>query len=299
MSDEIQVEATVIDTPAVLSEAQKWLGAKSREIEKKASEYTLFEITSRETYKDMKQCKANANKDIKKFDDERKSMTRSIEQEVKAFKANAKDALRPLQDAVDDYSAAIESYEDAGLAERERELKDRWEQETPDLAQNIYWETFRKKFETVGKWLNFGTPSGRVAKSYDDAIEQTMSDLTTLRTVSRDEAELVAVLTEYYKTLDLAETVRNARERREAEEAVAAQERERKEWEAQQVPTPAPTIEQDVTDEDVIAAGAPEPEVAPESERVYTYVVTVPASKLQEFISAMKAIPGVHGTSQK
>ena len=299
MDKQIETEAQVIEPPKVLSEADKWLAEKSSAIDKKAAGYTLFDITDRRTYRDMKQCRANANRDIKAFDEERKEMTRSIEKAVKEFKSHAKDVLLPLQSASDAYNEALKAYEAEGLRAREEELKGRWAEELPDLAENIKWETFHDRFAPEGKWDVYGTTSGKINESFRAAVEQVMSDLTTLRTVSRDEAELAAVLAGYYKTLDLAETVRSARERREAEESVAAQEQERREWEAQQVPTPAPTIELAVTDEGVIAARGPEQEAPAEAERVYTYVVTVPASKLQAFITAMKAIPGVHGTSQK
>ncbi len=299
MSEVSEVKAETIDPPELMSGADRWL-AKAREtVAGKVTEYPSMDVRDEESHKWAKRYRAAVRRDISEIDSDRKRVTRETEEAVKRFREGCKDVLDPLTEIDARYKAALDSYEQGHVQQRDAEMAARYADECPDLAQLVPWGTLDAKYGKDGKWHLWGTSDAKAWQSVEQACERTMADVTTIRSTAQDADEADATIADYCASLDLAGAFRNAAERRDRLAYIKAAEDERRRWEeGQRSAREDERAEQTPVDAGPAATSVPitsGPALTVDLPTATVFRVTVPMGSESQFIVAMKAIPGVHG----
>lgn len=301
MADEIEVEAEVIDSPQVLSGADKWLADVSSRVAARVDNYNPHEITSAEDYKQSKRDRTALRKDIAEIDAERKSQTRAVKDAVRRFELGCKDVLTPLTDMEAQYKSSIDAYEQGMIDTRRIRLAQEYAEMAPDLVPLVPFETLCGHYAEEGKWFNISTGERKASELMQKAVDKIAADEQTISATTQSPEEEQEVKTEYFQTLDLSSALRNCIARREQRQRVAELERRRREREEyERSVESAPVSEPDTSSDEFDV----EPEQVPEveerepqesSERLFVYEVTVPESKSREFRDAMVRLGWAHG----
>lgn len=326
----IEASAQVIDSPAPLAGADKWLSERRDEVAGVAAEFEAFEIADAAAWRDAKRQRVALRARIAEIEADRKRMTRAVEGAVKKFKDGAKDVLSPLTDLDAAYKREIGAWEAKVLEERAGSLAALYADEWPDLARQAPFQTLADRYAASGKWWLMSTTSAKAEASVRDAAKDVAENLATIAATSEG-SERLERQADYMRDLDWprhlqdmkARELRMAalreaqeeRERWEAEQAAARQraeaERERAEREqAERMAEDARVAVQNRACDAQAAAPAPTPAqpvagpemapqaVAPEAEEILLFEVRVPRSKFRQFRDAMVAL-GVHGSLVK
>ena len=192
---------------------------------------------------------------------------------AKAIKAMLSDEVKRRQDAERDM--------------REQGLRLTYEAYMRDNGMEavlglLPWERIREQ-----RWLNNGVKPTEACDEIYSKVDGLLSDRETLRAQLKGSRFLDEAEAALYRTLDLGEAMRTARDR-EAEqerlEAARAEQAEAEEWRSQPEPEPAPVPE-------------PEPEPMPEQpapEHGWTLVITATDDQVAQLIAAMREL-GIHG----
>ena len=297
--DVTEVVATTIDPPELLGEAGRWLADARLRVATVAGEYGARPVDRPGEYQQEKRERAALRKEIAAIEDERRSMTRAVKEAIRAFESGARDVLAPLVAIDAEYKAAIDEWDARCDALRREALEAEYASFAPDLVPLVPFERLSEKFSGEGKWYLRSTNDGRALMSLRSCVatvargEQTIASLDWLTDDER--ADLKA---EYFSTLDLSQSLRNAQQRAERRQMVAELERTRAEREAQLEPQPAP----------VPQPAPPEPMPGPASEtpaatggdgrREYRFVLRLNEDELQQFMAALKGL-GLHGRRER
>lgn len=289
MSETIDADAEVIDVPETMSAPAAWLASKRGEVEKLAGEYTPFTIEDADGYRDAKRQRAALRKDIAAIDGERKDMTRSIEQAVKAFRDGCKTVLEPLTSAEEGYKAELSAYEQRVKDERAATLRACYEDGWPDLSRQARWPDVLRVYGE--KWLNATTSQKKAVDELNDAACEIAENLDNIAAASEG-AERMSNQADYLRDLDYSRHLRDAQAREARRREIERAEREAREWAAQfHAEQQAPEGEQ----------AAPEPQPTGQAQavgrrrKVFVFEVDVPEESVPAFIDAMKALGDVHG----
>lgn len=316
MADEriIDVEPEVIDAPATLTEADRWLAEQRERVEARARDFEAFDITTPEQYRDAKAQRKALRALIAEVDGDKKRMTKQLRDTLNRFNSEVSGILAGLQEEDAQYRSEIERWERRVVLERDARIEARYRDEYPDLAEQVPYQRLRERYGADWKADNYGTKEAAVWKGVEAACDAVAADLDSLMAQTHvDGVELTEddrrdLMAEYLRTLDqraaLASCVGRVRQR----EALRRAEEERRAWEAEQAAAQA-TIDYDAAQaapEPVSATqgAAPEPtparaQGAPQaasqrSETVYVYEVRVPESVKSRFVIEMKRL-GTHG----
>lgn len=326
----IEASAEVIEAPATLGEADRWLAAASGKVETARAEWTPFAVETAEQYRDSKRCRAALRQEIAAIDSERKGMTRDVERAVKAFKDRAAGILAPLKEADEAFKENQSAYEERVVGSRLADMRADYEAEWPDLAAVLGFDSLEARYGDEGKWRAMSTSRKAATESLAKACEDVAGNLGTIANTG-DPADAERRQADYLRDLDFARHLRDMAERQRREEALRRQREERERWEAEQAAAreraeaereraaceqaecmaeDARIAAQDRACDARGAAQAPtpakptsEPEnapqaVVPEAEEVLLFEVRVPRSKFRQFRDAMVAL-GVHGSLVK
>lgn len=329
----IEASAQVIEAPATLGEADRWLAAASGKVEAACAEWTPFAVETAEQYRDSKRCRAALRQEIAAIDSERKGMTRDVERAVKAFKDRAAGILAPLKEADEAFKANQSAYEERVVGDRLADMRAGYEAEWPDLAAVLGFDSLEARYGDEGKWRAMSTSRKAAAESLAKACEDVARNLGTIANTG-DPADAERRQADYLRDLDFARHLRDMAERQRREEALRRQREERERWEAEQAAAreraeaeraereraereqaermaeDARIAAQDRACDAQAAAPAPMPAqpasgpenasqaVVPEAEEVLLFEVRVPRSKFRQFRDAMVAL-GVHGSLVK
>lgn len=306
----IEASAQVIDSPAPLAGADKWLSERRDEVAGVAAEFGAFEIADAAAWRDAKRQRVALRARIAEIEADRKRMTRAVEGAVKAFKDGAKDVLSPLTDLDAAYKREIDAWEAKVLDERAGSLAALYADEWPDLARQAPFQTLADRYAAAGKWWLMSTTSAKAEASVRDAAKDVAENLATIAATSEG-SERLERQADYMRDLDWPRHLQDmkARELRMASLREAQEERER--WEAERMAENARVAAQNRACDAQAAAPAPTPAqpasgpemapqaVAPEAEEeVLLFEVRVPRSKFRRFRDAMVAL-GVHGSLVK
>lgn len=324
MADEkvIEVEPEVMDAPAALTEADRWLAEQRERVEARAADFTAFDITTPEQYRDAKAQRKALRALIAEVDGDKKRMTRQLRDTLTRFNGEVAGILAGLQEEDAQYKSEIERWERQVVLERDARVEARYREEYPDLAAQVPYDRLRSRFGADWRADNYGTKEAAVWKGVEAACGSVAGDLETLRAqthvngVELTEDDRRDVVADYLRTLDLAGAQRACIGRVEQREALRRAEEERRAWEAEQAAAQAAMEldaeggplagEPETAPEPVsapVAAGpvqapteAPsEPQATPQgAERVYVYEVHVPEGVMPRFLVEMKRL-GTHG----
>lgn len=301
--DVTEVVATTIDPPELLGEAGRWLADARLRVATVAGEYGARPVDRPGEYQQEKRERAALRKEIAAIEDERRGMTRAVKEAIKAFEAGARDVLAPLVAIDGEYKDALDEWDRKCDALRRERLEEAYAEYAPDLVPLVPFDRLSEKFSKEGKWYLRSTDEGKALMSLRSCVasvargEQTIASLDWLTDDER--ADLKA---EYFSTLDLSQSLRNAQQRAERRQMVAELERTRAEREAQPEPQPEPQPAP------VPQPAPPEPMPGPVSEtpaatggdgrREYRFVLRLNEDELQQFMAALKGL-GLHGRRER
>lgn len=297
--DVTEVVATTIDPPELLGEAGRWLADARLRVATVAGEYGARPVDRPGEYQQEKRERAALRKEIAAIEDERRGMTRAVKEAIKAFEAGARDVLAPLVAIDGEYKDALDEWDRKCDALRRERLEEAYAEYAPDLVPLVPFDRLSEKFSKEGKWYLRSTDEGKALMSLRSCVEtvargeQTIASLDWLTDDER--ADLKA---EYFSTLDLSQSLRNAQQRAERRQRVAELERTRAEREPQPEPQPAPAPQ----------PAPSEPMPGPVSEtpaatggdgrREYRFVLRLTEDELQQFMAALKGL-GLHGRRER
>ena len=254
-----EVKAEVIDVDvAPLSGAEKWLAKMSERVAKIASEHHAYEIEGAEMLDQAKRERAAIRRDANEIDNERKSMTRVIDDAVKKFRADTKNMLVPLTELDEAYKTEIDAYNDRKMKERKARLEDHYRELAPLLAipseDGRALVPFDRLFERYGmgqlgkKWLLAGTSEREAEKELEQALDQIQQyERTIAGAVAPSDADDIRAI--YFDTLDMGTAMAeldNRKRQRARLEALEQERREIEQWQrtveptVETAPTPAP-----------------------------------------------------------
>ena len=319
----IDVEPEVIDAPAAMTEADRWLAEQRERVAARAADFSAFDITTLEQYRDAKAQRRALRALIAEVDGDKKRMTARLRETLDRFNGEVNKVLDGLRDEDAQYKSEIDRWERRVVLERDARIEARYRDEFPDLAAQVPYDRLRSRFGSDWKADNYGTREAKVWEGVEEACASVAADLSTIGAqthvngvalTDEDRTDLVA---EYLRTLDMAAALRMTQQRVEQREALRRAEEERRAWEAEQAVAQAAM---DLDAEGGPLAGepetAPEPASAPERpapvptpteaesapqtgaqgrETVYVYEVRVPESVMPRFIVEMKRL-GTHGS---
>ena len=324
MADEkvIEAEAEVIDAPAALTEADRWLAEQREKVEARAADFTAFDVTTAEQYRDAKAQRKALRALIAEVDGGKKRMTKQLRDTLDRFNREVSGILAGLLEEDAQYKSEIERWERQVVLDRDARVEARYREEYPDLAAQVPYDRLRERFGADWKAGNYGTKEAAVWKGVEEACASVAADLSTIGAqthvngVALTEEDRTDLVAEYLRTLDMASALRMTRQRVEQREALRRAEEERRAWEAEQRARQAalemdaearpPAGEPETAPEPASATVAAGPVPAPEEavpepqagaqgrEAVYVYEVRVPEGVRQQFVIEMKRL-GTHG----
>ena len=311
MEKTIDVKAEVIETPAALTEADRWLAEQRERVEARAKDFEAFDITTPEQYRDAKAQRKALRALIAEVDGDKKRMTKQLRDTLTSFNDAVGGILAGLKAEDAQYKSELDRWERQAVLDRDARVEERYRDEWPDLAEQVPYSRLRERYGAEWKADNYGTKEAAIWKGVEQACEAVSADVNSLRAQTHvDGVELTEddrrdLMADYLRTLDQRAAMGACISRVRQREALRRAEEERRAWEAEQAARQA-AIEYD-------AAASPEPgpapapvapEEAPEaegaqtaqqaSEVVYVYEVEVPERVKPDFVATMKRL-GTHG----
>jgi len=255
----------VIETDmAPLSGADKWLTKARKRVAETAAQFNAYEINDSSTLAQAKRERASIRRDIEEIDNDRKTMTRVIDDAVKRFRADTKDVLRPLTQLDAEYKAQIDAYGERRIQRKMQELNETYVELAPFMAtpsdDGRPLVTFDRIVETYGmgqrgkKWALAGTSVEDARNQLIEALKEIQeSEAVITSTVAPEDVDVARSI--YFDTLDLTATLReveNRKRQRQRLEALEADRRAMAEYEAMR------------NDDERDVADSAEPEPTPE-----------------------------------
>ena len=308
----IDVEPEVIDAPAALSEADRWLAEQRERVEARARDFEAFDITTPEQYRDAKAQRKALRALIAEVDGDKRRMTKRLRDALDRFNREVGGVLAGLREEDAQYKSEIDRWERHVVLDRDARVEARYRDEYPDLAAQVPYRRLRERYGAEWKADNYGTKESAIWAKVESAVKDVTDGLATIGAqthvngvalADEDRTDLVA---EYLRTLDMSAALRMAQQRVEQREALRRAEEERRAWEAEQaaqtaVPD-APETAQEPISAPQDAAPVPPPTVAEvalqagaqAAETVYVYEIRVPESIKPQFVIEMKRL-GTHG----
>ena len=292
-----EVEAEVIDTPTISTDADRWLARAASEAERIASEYRPHEITSGKDYRESKSARAQARKEMAAIDAERKSMTKDIEATIKRFRDGAKEALAPLTDIDASYKREIDAWESHVIDTRRAEMREEYEDGAPDIALPqgdddaalVPFDRLWDAYAATEKWGNVGTNDERAKARMWEIVRGIAERERRIDAMPYGDADKVSLKAEFFATLDLDSALAHVQDAIAQRERMEALEAERREREAEAERQSAAAADSQGDEPGQGRADREEPR------QVLVFEVTVPPSALNQFVNAMRSVEGVHG----
>lgn len=305
----IEAQATPVEPPRVLGEADRWLAEKRAEVEEALRDSGAFEIADAQGYKDSKRQRTAVRAAASRIDGERKAMTAQLTAALKDFKAQADEVLAPLTALDADLKAEQGKWEAKVVEERMARLAEAYEDGHPDAAARAPFPKLRERYGAEGKWAALSTTPAKAAASVEAAATDVEQNLGTIA-ATYEGGERLSAEADYLRDLDFSRFLHQAAEREAYRKRLEREQEERERWEREEAaraaqaaaeyapaeaqgaaegpeqPAPAPAPAQ--------AAAAPETAAEAAKERVLVFEVYVPEERAREFIGTMRAL-GVHG----
>ena len=296
-NDEQRVEATPIDPPAALTGADAWLAEKSARVAEAAGRYQAFEIADEAGYRDAKRQRAALRAEISDIDAERKAMTRSVEQAVRAFRDAAREVTAPL-DALDaEYRARIQEWDVGAQRRRADALEAAYAEYAPQLVPLVPFERLSARYSEEGRWYLRSTSEAKAVESMEAAVEDVARNERQIGMFDLPPEDAEAMRAVYFSTLDLQAAARHAMEMRDQRERVRRLDAERAEaaGEAPREVSPAVAKAREVA-EACIARSESGP--ALEERQTYVFEFRLSADELSQLMAFVRS-RGIHGKRRR
>ena len=308
----IDVEPEVIEAPAALTEADRWLAEQRERVAARRNSFHAFDVTTPEQYRDAKAQRKALRSLIAEVDGDKRRMTKQLRDPLSRFNSEVSGILADLTEEDAQYRSEIERWERGVVADRWARVEARYRDEYPDMAAQVPLDRLRERYGADWKGDNYGTKEAKLWQGVEAAVADVASGLETIRAqthvngVALTEEDRTDLVAEYLRTLDMAGALRATQGRVEQREALRRAEEERRAWEAEQASNAAVVAEPEPPAAPADHGHAPAteeaqaaPEFVPRSvtetvEATYVFEVSVPAHALEEFKSVMRSL-GTHG----
>lgn len=294
-----EVEAEVLEPPATLTNAERWLAGARERVGELAPRYGTHEIASEADYRDIKQARTMLRKDIAAIDGERKEMTRAVEDEVARFRNGCASVLEPLREIERGYKEQLDAWDDAWLSRRMALLQGVYEQAAPLLVPLVPLERLCDRFAKADKWLLRGTGDVKAGELLTRRLETVSKEWNSLDKLDMSPQEREMAKAEYTRTLDLGAATSRVVDERERRAQIA-------EIDVASGPEPEPGPRESPAVEAArraheasMANPAPEPApTAPEPTARYAFEFECTPSQLSALMAFLKSA-GIHGKRRK
>jgi len=165
-------------------------------------------VATEESLKSLKEMRAELNKELKKFEEQRKAVKQGVNKPYQKFEQVYKDQIS------DKYTGAVDKLKEK-IGSVEMKLK---EQKRNELIE--YFDDFCAsekidflKFINTGIEVNLSTSTKKYKEQIQEFIERVKSDLALIKT----DEYATEILVEYKKTLNASQAITNVRTRKQAE----------------------------------------------------------------------------------
>lgn len=286
MSGVEEVEATVIDVPEVMSDADRWLAGAREDVAALVAKYGTHEISSEADYRDIKSARTMLRKDIAQLEAQRKAKTKALDEALSRFRSEAARVMAPLAEREAGYKAQLDEWE-AGARDRRTEyLRAAYEDYAPALVPLVPLETLVGRFAKQDGWFLKKVTDEGAADLMRRRLDTVASEWGSIDNLDMTDDERRRCKSSYTSTLDYGAAVRLIADERQRLAHVAEIEA------AQAAPEPAPAPEPQ-PDSAPMPERPTEPEGAPET-ATYRFEVTCTREQMDGLMAYLRA-NGIHG----
>lgn len=228
-----EVRAEPIDPPELLTGAEAWLAGQRARVAEVASEYVPHEIVSQDDYKASSDARKLLRQEIGDIEAARRQRTRAVKNAVNRFESEVRDLLGPLDELDADYTQAINDWKKLVVDSRAQSVEAWYEEELPDTAALVPFETLWGRFAKERKWDLYSANEMKVREGVAAAAADVTDHLRTIDGMGYPEADATALRSEYLRSLDFDEACRRVQADREQRARIDAAEAARREREAE------------------------------------------------------------------
>lgn len=216
--EEERHEAEVLEPPAALGEADRWLAETRARVAEAAARYGTHPITDAASYRDIKASRTLLRKDIAALDAERRAMTRGIEDVLSEFRRRAAEELAPLSEIEEGYKAQLSEWERGVVARRREAMAARYAEMAPALAGGLVpfdrlWAHYARTADP--RWDLRGSNDEACVRSMERAVSQVADNERSIQELAMTQDERDECRADYFRTLDLAAALKGVQARRE------------------------------------------------------------------------------------
>lgn len=288
--EEEEVQAVPIETGIEeLAKSDQYLAALSVRAAKLAEEYRPHEIVSAADYKESKVARTAARKEIAALTEERKSLTREIDETVKRFKHGAAKAMEPLSSIDAGYKARLDEWDAARLEDKKRYVHEAYTEFAPELEEMVPFDRLWKELAPKGKWDAKSTNVVTCADGMREFCQKMADGFEVIDRLAADDAERQSLKTAYLETFDLNAAIRQHEEHERLASLVSEHDSR-----VSGMRTPEPEQDHEPQPQPEPHAQALQEEPGAQ-EAVWLWTVRVPETVQKQFVEAMRQLPGVHG----
>jgi hypothetical protein len=291
----VEVNAEVVGDLAELGKYDEWIAGVRDKVAKASELYHPEPITSAKGYSDAKANRAELRRTIGEIDADRKARTRALEDLLSRVRKDTKDVLNTLLTADADYKRNIDAWDAELLSKKRQELSETYQDAAPQLAEYVAFDKVWDRYATEYKWANRSVGVEKCKQQLFEALGEVSNDMKTIDSLDEQDRNHVKAL--YFGNLDLSASLRTYHEQQERLKSVNEMKRLH-EREAQEARNAAKEEQPKKPSEPIIDTHTTvKPSELGESpyETLVVFEVTVPRSKIGQFVAAMKQIQGVHG----
>ena len=225
MNNVIEAQPEVIDVDlAALSRADSFIAEARAKVAERVTLYSPREIKNESDYKQAKRDRAACRRDFTEIDNERKALTRALEDALKNFRSQVADITAPLSDLDAEYKVFIEAYETLEREARKQELAEHYYDYAPALKDLV---SFDRLLTTYGvakgsQWLGRSTTLASAKEQLEKAVDCIAEGEKAVRAMCADKEEQKQTVADYFRLLDVSETHKLLEERRKVRADLAA-----------------------------------------------------------------------------
>lgn len=202
MSNEV---IKVVQLPVIAYEALKTIGA---EVSQRIEALNLEgQVATEDTIKALKELRAELNKELKEYEDQRKAVKVAVNNPYSEFEVEYKAEISEKYDSgIKTLKEKIDKYELEIKRQKEAELKTYFEELTK--VEGLDWFTW----DRINLQVNLSTSLTAFKKQISEVVSKVVDDLKLINT----EKDFAEMLTEYKRTLNASQAITTVRERKEA-----------------------------------------------------------------------------------
>lgn len=193
------------------------------DLKKQLQQYDNLIMRDESEVGEFKSIRANLNKVSKTIDDRRKEIKKEYSAPLVTFEKDIKECISLIDEVNSKIDAQVKEYEEKQKEEKKELIEKLWEEiNLPEIKLNLVFNQ---------RWLNTTFSEKNIIDEMNKIKEKTVSDLETLEMFTENKIEQAELRYNYLKSLNLAETIKEYTEKKEALRLVAEQEKARLEKE--------------------------------------------------------------------